>query len=59
MMLLQPIWIASGLSNKQWSTRVKPAYSNGSVNDQNFFAQPNVIMLKLVAMAAPRIGWID
>jgi hypothetical protein len=29
------------------------------VNDQNFFAQPNVIMLKLGAMAAPRIGWID
>jgi hypothetical protein len=23
------------------------------VNDQNFFAQPNVIMLKLGAMAAP------
>jgi hypothetical protein len=35
------------------------ASSNGSVNDQNFFAQPNVIMLTLGAMAAPRIGWID
>jgi hypothetical protein len=30
MMLLQPIWIASGLSNKQWSTRVKSASSNGT-----------------------------
>jgi hypothetical protein len=32
MMLLQPIWIASGLSNKQWSTRVKPASSNWTVD---------------------------
>ena len=26
------------------------ASSNGTVNDQNFFAQPNVIMLKLVTV---------
>ena len=36
MMLLQPIWIASGLSNKQWSTRVKPASSNGTINRCRF-----------------------
>jgi hypothetical protein len=29
------------------------ASGDGSMNDQNFFAQPNVIMLKLGAIAAP------
>lgn len=31
-MLLQPTWIASGLSNKQWLTRVEAASSDGSVD---------------------------